>query len=310
MAQDVVAQQSAAQSVNPIVATTAPEIEVDRVDRERFEAILRRAEAEALAAQPYALLVQSLAMDPALLGQPYRRSPLEPLAPEAPERLAAGLGGFDCVTFVETVLALSATLARGEHDYSDYARHLAELRYRHGEPDYCERLHYFSDWLRSNVAAGRLDDVTASLASPSAALAFAELPQGLDYLSRAAAGNPVLAGSAARRDCVRRSEAELNAALPRNARGVAGFEYLPAARLAAIARDLQGGDIVAWVAEQQGLDVIHVSIVIRKGPGLPGLVHASLRHGRVAYSPDLLAYARSLPRQRGIIVLRPRAPSP
>ena len=288
----------------------APEaIDADAEDRAAFAGILATAASRHYAALPFERLVQVLASDAALQGRAYVKSPLDRAS--GPERVHAGFLRFDCVTFVESVLALSTTIAQGEHDFGDYAAHLATLRYRHGEPDYCERLHYFSDWIHTQVAAGRLDDVTDSVAGDDAHLAFAIEPQGLEYLSRHAATIPALAGDAARQACVRRSEEALSTTLAQSSDGLPGLVYIPKARLADVQSRLQGGDIVAFVANQPGLDVVHVGFVVRAtAEAAPGFAHASLRAGDTTVAPDFLAYAQALPHQRGLIVLRPKTPLP
>ncbi|GAC1630247.1 MAG: hypothetical protein NVS9B10_22450 [Nevskia sp.] len=289
-------------------AALAPEtIEADAADRAAFARLAAKAEAQDYAALPFDERVQRLAADAALQGRDYAKSPLD--RDPAHERVYAGFLRFDCVTFVESVLALSDSLAQRRPAFDDYAAQLAALRYRHGEPAYCERLHYFSDWVRSNVAAGRLDEVTDLVAGEAANLAFAAEPQGLNYLSRNAASNPALAQDAARQACIARSEEAVTAAFARAPDGTPGFAYIPKARLAAVESRLRGGDLVAWVADQPGLDVIHVGIILRRSADAPpGFAHASLRAGDTTVAPDLLAYARTLPRQRGLIVLRPKAP--
>jgi hypothetical protein len=86
----------------------------------------------------------------ALLGAPYARAPLGG-GPGQPERLSLRLDAFDCVTLVESCLALarSATPAA-------FRRELSLARYREGRIAWASRLHYFSDWLRWNRRRGAL----------------------------------------------------------------------------------------------------------------------------------------------------------
>jgi hypothetical protein len=83
-----------------------------------------------------------------LLGLPYVDFPLSG-SPEKAEAFTASLRGFDCVTFVETVLAASfaATPAR-------FADLLRRLRYAGGRVEWRRRNHYTSDWIRKNTRAG------------------------------------------------------------------------------------------------------------------------------------------------------------
>jgi cell wall-associated NlpC family hydrolase len=89
-----------------------------------------------------------------LLGRPYVVGPLGG-GPGEPETLRASLAGFDCVTFVETALALAwARTPRA------FRRRLRELRYRSGRIGWATRNHYMTGWARENEARGRVVDLT------------------------------------------------------------------------------------------------------------------------------------------------------
>ncbi|MBN2360141.1 MAG: DUF1460 domain-containing protein [Deltaproteobacteria bacterium] len=84
----------------------------------------------------------------ALIGHPYVAGALIG-GPDRPERLVVDLAGFDCVTYVENVLALArASSVRG------YVQQLIALRYHCGRIEWRRRNHYFYDWLQRNAAAG------------------------------------------------------------------------------------------------------------------------------------------------------------
>lgn len=276
----------------------------DEADRAAFADIVDWANAQPLRDAPYAELVQALATQPHLLGRPYVAAPLDRNA--EPEHLDTAFAGFDCVTYVETVLALAETLVEQRANPQRYGENLAALRYREARPAYCERLHYFSDWARRNVEQNRLADVTREVAG-AVPLAFRTLPQGLDYLSRHARANPVLAGHEDRLACVRERERALSLVLARDGRGQAAIEYLPTARLAEVLPRLHGGDVIAWVSRTPGLDVMHVGIALQR-KGDFALAHASQRERRVVIAPSLLDYARQL-RPLGVLILRPLAPA-
>jgi hypothetical protein len=89
------------------------------------------------------------------LGRPYVANPLVG-SPAEREHLVTRLDGFDCVTFVESVLAL-ARCRRAE----DYERELSALRYEGGQVDWMARNHYTSDWIARNVVAGYLEPLLA-----------------------------------------------------------------------------------------------------------------------------------------------------
>jgi len=89
-----------------------------------------------------------------LLGCPYLINPLIGSATEA-EVFVPTLAGFDCVTFMETVLALA--WAKEAEEFPDWLR---EIRYRRGEVAWTKRHHYTTDWARHNVRRGLLSDLT------------------------------------------------------------------------------------------------------------------------------------------------------
>lgn len=88
------------------------------------------------------------------LGRPYVIGPLEGDA-GSPEVFKVSLDGFDCVTYIETVLALaqSATL----HEFIDAVR---EMRYAKGEINWRCRNHYMLDWVRNNEECGIIRNLT------------------------------------------------------------------------------------------------------------------------------------------------------
>jgi hypothetical protein len=90
------------------------------------------------------------ALSRALVGRPYVAHPLGG-GPDTPEKLTIALDRFDCVTFVESVLALARS-----RDPLGFARELKRVRYRQGRIGWRSRLHYFSDWLEENERAGRV----------------------------------------------------------------------------------------------------------------------------------------------------------
>jgi len=103
-----------------------------------------------------------LAISARFLGTPYAHSPLgegEGFDPDPRFRLDE----VDCLTFVETVMALA--LSDTEEDVLHV---LDSIRYR-GRPEYAARNHLMeSQWLPSNIAKGWVRDATPSLGGPAA----------------------------------------------------------------------------------------------------------------------------------------------
>ena len=81
------------------------------------------------------------------LGRPYKPNPLIGSA-DTPEVFTASLDGFDCVTYIETVVALA--LASKVDDFAEWLR---TIRYDRGGIRWERRNHYMSLWIRNNVRA-------------------------------------------------------------------------------------------------------------------------------------------------------------
>jgi len=89
-----------------------------------------------------------------LLGLPYIANPLIG-SPDTPEELVTRMDGFDCTTYLQTVLALA--LARSPEEF---VVKLREIRYADGDVNYRKRLHYTADWAQYQIRRGLLADLT------------------------------------------------------------------------------------------------------------------------------------------------------
>jgi cell wall-associated NlpC family hydrolase len=82
------------------------------------------------------------------LGSPYKANPLIGSA-ETAEVFTASLDGFDCVTYVETVLALARAATVDE-----FTQWLGRIRYEQGRIQWERRNHYMTQWIRNNEREG------------------------------------------------------------------------------------------------------------------------------------------------------------
>ena len=85
---------------------------------------------------------------------------------EAPgaETLQINLDAFECVSFIESSIAVARCGWSGEPDELCFTEDLEASRYRGGAlGDYASRLHYFVDWIGDNEARGRIENLTTSL---------------------------------------------------------------------------------------------------------------------------------------------------
>src|SRR5215469_13420182 len=76
------------------------------------------------------------ALSRCFVGHPYTSNPLIG-SPDTPEVLVASLDGFDCVTFIETILALARA-----SNVDDFAARLRRIRYKKGWVQWNRRNHY------------------------------------------------------------------------------------------------------------------------------------------------------------------------
>lgn len=108
--------------------------------------------------EPLARRIESVSR--AFLHTPYVSSPLGEGPGHPPdEDPRFGLAGFDCTTFVETVLALSLA-----DDLDDARRILDDIRYTDGVVGFATRKHLpMAQWIPENIGAGFFRDITAQV---------------------------------------------------------------------------------------------------------------------------------------------------
>ena len=82
------------------------------------------------------------------LGRSYKPNPLIGSANTA-EVFTASLDGFDCVTYIETVVALARA-----SNVDDFTEWLRKIRYEQGRIQWKRRNHYMTLWIRNNVRTG------------------------------------------------------------------------------------------------------------------------------------------------------------
>jgi len=88
------------------------------------------------------------------LGHSYKPNPLIGSADRA-EVFTASLDGFDCVTYIETVLALARA-----SNVDDFIEWLRKIRYEQGRIQWERRNHYMTLWIRNNVREGIIGPVS------------------------------------------------------------------------------------------------------------------------------------------------------
>jgi hypothetical protein len=219
------------------------------------------------------------------LGVPYKAGTLE--APDK-EKLIANLSGFDCTTFVETVLALTGCAIRGKITSAEFRKTLKFIRYRQGAIiGYSSRLHYFTDWLRNNEKKKILKDVSRQFDAESQR-------KKINYMTTNRPSYPALKNE---------DEFQKMLVVEKNlSRRV--FSFIGRDMVSRQKNKIQNGDIIAFTTNQEGLDVAHVGFALWQEKNLH-LLHASGKAGGVVISAKtLVAYLKSNKKFTGIIITR------
>ncbi len=204
------------------------------------------------------------------------------------EKLIINFTQFDCFTFLETTLALSHCLAVGKISAREFRRKLKFIRYRHGViTGYSSRLHYFTDWLRDNEQKKIVGDISMQLGGELRC-------KKINYMTTHRAFYPAL-----------KNENELKKMLIVE-------KNISRRNFYAIGKDkvdqqkgkIRTGDIVAFVTEQNGLDVAHVGFALWQGKNLHLLHASSKEYGVVISKKTLVTYLKQNKKFTSVIVAR------
>jgi hypothetical protein len=227
----------------------------------------------------------------ARIGRTFVGGPYVPGTLEVPgaERLVVNLREFDCVTLVETTLALARSVRAGKDTYGDFKDELVRIRYRAGTLDgYASRLHYFSEWIADNGADGILRDVTEELGGVPDT-------EPISFMTAHRASYRQLSDDSVFARI--RSIEERLSTQPRI--------MIPKERIDAVVDRIRDGDIIAATTNIAGLDIAHTGIAFHVA-GRLHLMHAPLVGTVVEISPLPLAERiQKIRTQDGITVARP-----
>ncbi len=221
------------------------------------------------------------------LETPYVAKTLE----REPEQLVVNLQELDCMTFVESVLALSETVLSPSPSWDTFLAKLQSVRYRNGEiVDYTSRLHYTSDWIFDNERRGNIQDVTQSIGGKPLSIAVSFMsthPDSYKQLANHPEWITVMA----------EKEKEINGR---------SYFYIPQEEIPHCADKIQTGDIVCFVTAIKGLDISHVGIIYNT-EGKQTFIHASTTKKKVIVNEaPLSTYVSNIKNTIGIMIIRPR----
>ena len=222
-----------------------------------------------------------------LLGTPYVAHTLE----ADKEVLTINVHQLDCLTFIETLYALTRATLAGRYSWRDYAANIENVRYRGGEMgDYATRIHYMSEWIIDNHVRGNLVEVTPDI--PHADYMI----KNIDFMTHHTDSYRQLKNDSAMVEKIRQHEL-------RNHR----FPYLKRSWLndKEVKAALRSGDFVSLVTKMEGLDVSHNGIIVVDDKGDPYLLDASMSGGKVMLeSKPLFKYLERSKSNIGIRVYR------
>jgi hypothetical protein len=230
-------------------------------------------------------------------GTPYRAGTLDAylLAARARtpgyEPLTLSLTQFDCVTLVESCLAVSRAAARDSAaSWERFGHEIERMRYRGGvRRGYTSRLHYFSEWIADGERRGLVRDLGAELGG-------AEDGRPLRFMTANRAKYPALAD-----DEIFRRIAVMERRLDGRPRRV-----IPTKRIPEVVGRIETGDVLAFATEITGLDVTHSAFAYRDPAGVLRVLHALLSGGVVEVTRTTLPeYVGAIRRATGILVARP-----
>ena len=218
---------------------------------------------------------------------PYVASTLE-VTPEE-EKLVVNLREMDCTTFAENCMAIARTVRSGNANFEQFTSELQKIRYRDGKINgYPSRLHYFSDWIYNNDQKKLVDDVSKEIAETP-------YPLKVNFMST----HP--------ESYIQLKDSTLIPIIAKQEKEISSRKmfYIPENKITEVEDKLMDGDIAGITTNINGMDIMHVVILVRQGKHMH-LLHASSAAEKVILSDETLEeYLFKNKRATGIMVARP-----
>lgn len=231
----------------------------------------------------------------AAVGQSFLQTPYKAHTLEVPgsERLVVNLQELDCVTFVESTLAIARCITLNTMSYEEYKKQLQLIRYRGGVIDgYTSRLHYFSDWIDDNEKKGVVRNIAQELGG-------AAFERQINFMTTHRDAYKQLKSAKIFNTIVEQEEA-LNARK---------HFYLPKESVQQAREHIWDGDIIGIVTTTEGLDIAHTGMAIRY-QGYLRFLHAPLSQGAVQITKRTIAdHLGQYESHIGIMIARPLDPA-
>jgi len=248
-----------------------------------FNNIASKAKQQQIANQDIGSIVVWSSMQ--LLNSPYVGRLLDK---SVPEYLYISLSNTDCMLFIEQVVVLSRLIKSGQLTFAHYIDGIKQIRY-HGQVSYCNRNHYFKDWILVNQKKGYIKDIALGLSGK-------QLPYSAEILSRLIA-NSESNVHYADLSCMKERESLIN----QQALG-----FIASADIPKYQHAIKSGDIIGVVTDklEHADSIQHLGIAYVKN-GKISYINASSKKAnmKVVVYDDLLAYIRQH-NFVGIVVVR------
>ncbi len=229
----------------------------------------------------------TLTIAKSFLNRPYKAHTLEG---NTPEKLVINLREFDCLSFVESCIAMGLTYRKNDISFDKYEGYLKRLRYYNKGKikGYESRIHYFSDWLYTHENDGLIEDITPTLGG-------IEWKKNVNFMSTHWNKYP-FSNNTNLQEKIQKIETKMNEQ---------EYSFVPKANVKSIENQLLNGDIIAITTNIEGLDITHVGFAIRLQDKRVYLLHASSDFKRVMVTDKPLAeYMAKNKTQTGIMVAR------
>jgi hypothetical protein len=268
----------------------------DDPDLERLKDWVNQLRSNGLSKPPVPIGKGAIRVGELAAGTPYKAGTLEEYlreggVPAGPEPLTLSLTHFDCVTLVESCLAVARVAARyGDPTWERFGAEVERMRYRDGHRlQYPSRLHYFSEWIRDGQRRGLVRDIGQELGAKADS-------RPLRFMTEHRQSYPAMADNQMF-EAIKAMELRLDDQ-PR--------WVVPTEKIDQAADRIQSGDVLAFATAIPGLDVTHSAMAHRGEDRVLRVLHAPLSGGVVEVSRSTLPdYVNAIKRATGILVARP-----
>jgi hypothetical protein len=268
----------------------------DESDQSRLVGWVEALRNEALGRKGIPLRRRAARVGELAVGTPYEPNTLEAYlraggSPPRTEPLIVSLTRFDCVTLVESCLAVARVAAADTApSWERFKREVERMRYRGGNRrGYTSRLHYFSEWITDSESRHLVRNLGQELGG------IADT-RPLRFMTEHRGSYPALTD-----ENIYSEIGEMERRLDGHPRWMIPTHCIPD-----VAERIETGDVLAFATAISGLDVSHAAFAYRDLDKILRVLHAPLSGGVVEITrrtlPEYVAAIRSA---TGILIARP-----